>query len=475
MNKYICSRGHLHPSQFAADNCYWCRRMPRPKIEINKFAPLDREHMEIFEPSAVVEYCRSDVEILRAGIRCARAAQKRLCRGRSWTSGGSAVGALRKHEYSLWCLLKKYRLEVETVEWLLGLKIIWGGRNEVGRYGKIENVHRYDIGSSYPRSYGEGDLPIGFGRIFNTKNLTENPSNLYCSWRRDRRDVPAPLLGVAGKGSGEICRWVTREQYDWLRTLDEIKNLKIHKALYPALYVEYGTEFSRALYTEKENGRAHWCVKPWLNSNHGKASSHAIQEFFIPNPAWPADPDAPAYISQQDPMPPDDPDEKWWAEPYMQPITASWILGRAELRLSKALIALRDAGFGAYYWDTDCVRTNADPKQFDKILRKIGQKIGDEMGEWKYEGFEKECIYAAPKLYCEGKHRRAKGVKAKSVNFPELLLGPQVLPREGITGAKSSLIKGKKAEKIKTRRTIKVVSRGKIINPKTGVCIYEKV
>ena len=107
-------------------------------------------------------------------------------------------------------------------------------------------------------------------------------------------------------------------------------------------------------------------------------------------------------------------------------------------------------------------------------MKKIGQRISTEMGGWKYEGFEKVCYYLAPKLYSEGKIRKAKGVQAKKVNFPKLLQGPLIIPRQGLTGARSSVLKGRKVDRLKSSRKIQKVFRGKRIM-KNGVCVYENL
>lgn len=432
-----------------------------PLRDFSDFAPIDRSHLEKFEPSAVVEYCRVDVDILRAGIIEARKAQKRLARGRAWTSGGTAVGVLRKLEHSAWVLLKsKYTLDPDDVETLHAMGLVHGGRVEVFRYGKLQNVYRYDISSSYPKSYFEGALPVGHAGC----NIATNPrlsgppwSNVLASWKRSDNSVPAPLLCAGGQGTGEMRRWLTREQYQWLSTLPEIENLTPEKYVYPQAYMEIGRDFATALYVEKEHGPASWCGKVWLNSLHGRASMHAEQSYFEP------DPKGPGYVETIEMV----------SDPFQQPLMASWILGRAELRLSKMLLALRDAGFEVYYCDTDCISTNATPDQFDTIARTIGQQIGEGIGCWKKENFSKVAYYIAPKVYLEGKTRKAKGVKSSDLDYAALWRGkkPQLLRREGLTGARSTLLKGHKVDKCRSKRTVQIVARGKRLT-KGGRCVY---
>jgi hypothetical protein len=383
------------------------------------FAPLDAGHLEKFEPSAVVEYCRRDVEIGCAAVKATREFLAELgVKQMRWTSGGNAVEIFSALEPAARAAMESSRISARAVQELADAGVTKGGRVEVFWYGELRKVYKYDICSSYPYSFLEGDLPIGLV----DGDTGERPALHLARWRRYDPRCPAPVLGLpvkggqASRGIGELRAWVTPEELADLEGDPEVSVDKLERTLRPAAWISAGKVFARRLYELKSQG-VPW-AKLFLNSFHGKLSQKPQQIQYYG--------DGEKYIEQQtilqaveSEMSLDEKEKRWAAlcPWHYQPLAAATVFGRARSRLYRAAKRVQAAGGEVYYCDTDSLHCSLPPEKFAAA----GNAVGTALGEWKYEGAGPGC-YLAPKLYLAGKDKdgrpviRARGIR-KAAEF----------------------------------------------------------
>lgn len=114
----------------------------------------------------------------------------------------------------------------------------------------------------------------------------------------------------------------------------------------------------------------------------------------------------------------------WWAldgervSPCARPEWAAYLTAEARVEHTRQL---RAAGDSLVYGDTDSVYSE----------RRLDRRLGDGLGEWKYEGAGELWKARAPKLYRYGEKVKAKGFPGLTVDgFERVTAPPEEWPRD---------------------------------------------
>lgn len=403
-------------------------------LKTGRCVKLDVSRLERYEPSAVVEYCRRDVQILAAVIKKILGWLEQQKAQVRWTAGGVAVEMLRVLEPDTWEKLCAARLTVDDVEKLHDAKIKVGGRVECFYYGQTKKkIYLYDIHSSYPKSLIEAPLPIGATWTCAEEYQAELTAIVRCKWERVSDKPPAYVLGRFNRGTGKCSRWLPIDEYQFLLTDPDAINVEILETIYCDEWLPMGKIFVEKLMAEKEAGYP-W-AKVFLNSFPGKTLQRPISDIYIG--------DGEQYFSEETILSVKTAGKSIKeleqirqrnCPPHMQPLIGVTVMGRARIRLTQVGLAVIKAGFHWYYCDTDCIPTDAPPEKFAEICESVGQRMGPHVGEWGIDA-EGLAAFAGKKLYHVGKKVRIKGV-----------------PKEYQSSALVKRLAGGKSEKVEFRR-----------------------
>lgn len=331
---------------------------------------VDRGRIEDLTAKECADYCVDDCEILLEALQNHRswaAAQRPWDPKWPPTAGGTAVYVAESLEPWGPEAFRSAPLSIE--EWMVFRQAVNGGRVEIRHMGATEKTFCYDINSSYPTAWGEGDFPVGPWTYRN--HVTDALFGIYrVEVRQNRNHLPIVSCDFCWKYDGEA--FVTREELDWLHQTGA--QVKVIEAWETDVGVTFGSQFAARLYEAKQAG------DPWakvsINSLHGKFGQDIFQEKYFLNGAG----DYVMDIELQLP--------RW----YQRPAVGAYNLARARIRLWRAMDALIQAGYAVYYCDTDSIYTDCPPEHFPA-------PIGDAMGEWKLEGVCSRAVFAGPKVY----------------------------------------------------------------------------
>jgi hypothetical protein len=434
---------------------------------------LDVKNLKKYPIKKVIDYCERDVDILVELFKNYFLFMEQFGAKPKWTGGATATALLAAIEPDTKALLESNAIVGFVVDRLLEDHIVRGGLTEITGLGSFPDVTSYDLNSSYPTRYAEGPVPIGFSK---TKR-DSNACLFYTKWIRKSREIPAHVLGEYQKGFGDCAAWLTREELDYLKQDNAVRNVKIIKALYCAEWANIGVEFAKQLYAIKSNKKSPMAImgKLFVNAFHGKlASAYSMPLFIGKRRANKLPLNAKSFRDYI--LLPDGRQYKKYAQWFQQPFAGAYILTRARIAITKPRIELVNRGFQVYYCDTDSIHTNCKPNQFP-------YQIGHGLGQWKIER-EGPGVYVAPKLYEQGKdkdgkpYRRAKGVNKDSVDFDKLCSIANACRRsiaevgdktvrasvdKGVTGFKSGILREGKTSRKNFERNVGVVIAGKKI------------
>jgi hypothetical protein len=275
-----------------------------------------------------------------------------------------------------------------------------GGRVELFWQGLARKVWVYDLNSSYPASYHDGELPIGPWRRV-TREQKRKLGIYFCDEIRQAPDR-LPLVSCEGIWRRTGSGWLTSEEIEAVRSNGG--SVKVRCGWVSDKTLPLGQAFSNVLYPHKQAGL------PWAKSAlvalHGKFAQGCEQEMFVR--------DRGRYVQDLSLGLP-----SW----YQQPFLAAFVYGRARLRMGRVAQAILDLGYLVYQLADDAIHTNCPPDLFPAA-------IGSEIGEWKIAhmdmGGEVEGCYLAPKVYgLRGKngseHIVCRGVNPEFVSWDHLI------------------------------------------------------
>ncbi len=338
------------------------------------------------------EHCLNDCHVLMQGLN----SHREWCSNRGhesprWpaTAGGTAVYCLEAYEPDGVDFLAKEHFDLET--WMQQYAAVTGGRVELWRIGRVKGpVHSYDINSSYPQSWCDAPLPLG--PWVKVTHETGVAAVYRATVKQSRRFLPVVAPGHVWRYDGEV--WLTSEEVARVRECGG--TVDVHEGWSCLADSQwFARDFAAQLFKAKQHGDP-W-AKVGVNSAHGKFGQSIIQTTHVKRGgAWEVD------------------FELGFPSWHQRPLISAFVLARARIRLHVALTALREAGWSAYYVDTDCVHTDCPPELFPG-------KLGDALGEWKHEGEALEAVYVAPKVY---------GLRMKD---GELKMASKGLPRKQVT------------------------------------------
>lgn len=398
------------------------------------------DSIETLTDAEVEEHCLNDTRILVKALTMHRAwcaSFKHPAPRWPATSGATAMYVMEALEGEV---VEHLRNEVVDLEvWLDHWSAATGGRVEVFRLGQVNGpVFSYDINSSYPQSWRDGDLPVGPWRAVDRES--RRAMGVYeCEVKQSRSTLPivAPLHRWQYDGEA----WLTTEELAEVRAHGG--TVKVKRGYLSEEVMPFGQRFVEAMYQAKLRG------DPWakvsINSAHGKLGQGVLQatHYRTTDGRW--------VIDRELVLP------SW----YQRPLISAYVLSRARLRLFRAMHALRSKGWRVFYCDTDCVHTDCPPDQFPLPVSDT------ELGAWKLEAAATRAVYVAPKVYAldtpDGVKLRAKGMP-KGVTIEHLLdaaRGDPVNMRavQGLVGFHSQSNWGAKAASL--NRTLKVQTGGK--------------
>ena len=282
----------------------------------------------------------------------------------------------------------------------------YGGRVEVYRT-TAEHIWRYDIHSSYPAALSRTALPVGEPAVRTgtgaSRAYREGAEGIYHT-RVRVSDVLTPPLPVRTAErllfpSGTMEGWWTGLE---LRAAEAV-GARVERVMFALAYPRAEATLApwcRMVWglRSTDKSRAPW-IKLIANSLTGKlaqrAETRAVRMLAAgESPREGEEPVGPlslGILARTLSRVPSCAHVEWAAY-----LTAA---ARAELGAQ-----LRHAGDDAVYCDTDSVYAT----------RPLTRRVGDELGEWGYEGEGREWLALAPKLYSylapDGKeHTRAKG------------------------------------------------------------------
>ena len=273
--------------------------------------------------------------------------------------------------------MEAHTLSLGTLRRLLEHVGVRGGRTECLWLGMVDGVHGYDVHSSYPARWLQDRLPVGL-----STDPTVSPALYHVSWFRESREAPAPVLGDMGHGCGMLEAWLVPEELECLTADRGVKWSRINEALRPAVWVDAGARHAAELFALKEAGRHPW-AKVWLNATTGKGGQDPNKPKSVHVEGWTYRDE---YRTPQ-------------VQPYMQPLMAATVTGRARAALWRTWQAVRDAGGEVFNGDTDSCHCNLPPDAFAAALAGTGQKMGAGCGEWGHEWGPCEAAFAGAKLY----------------------------------------------------------------------------
>lgn len=318
----------------------------------------------------------------------------------------------------------------------------YGGRTEVFKRGSFASVNYYDINSLYPSAMrNEFPLPQSVKKI---KKGDANLLNIYrfegvTKARVTVHNIDKPFLPV--RLNGKLCfpsgsfigTWNNCE----LRKAIDL-GYEIH-CIEQIIYTETFNPFSdfvkkfyelRNMYKE-QNNKFEFIVKILMNSLYGKFGMKRIEKYniidikdvedytkfskLVKNAEFDIKNDK--LIVRE---------EKEFNGIYAFPILASYVTSYARLIMYDYL-----DNEDVIYTDTDSIVTS---RELDNT--------GNELGQMKYEGKFKNCIFIKPKLYLMNNHVKMKGISRPNlIDFLTIYYGGKVQKMK-FTRLKESARKG---------------------------------
>jgi len=223
-----------------------------------------------------------------------------------------------------------------------------------GEYG--ENVHIYDINSSFPASMALGGCPWQYLGKTRRKVGTRRAGIAYCeietpaSMAHPYLPVRAPNGGVYFP-TGSWAGWYTEADLDYASEL----GIRIR----PLVWLLYERSddlrgYARDLYERRRKSTGFWrlVLKFLLNALYGKFGESTAKEQIVLSGPRPSEDARPVYpgawtVSK----------EQYLA--HEQPHICAWITSLSRQALHRMLMRVVEAGYLVYYNDTDSLMTNA--------------------------------------------------------------------------------------------------------------------
>lgn len=362
---------------------------------------IDRSQIERLSQQELEDYCARDVVVLRdAMVHC-----------REWleahdvnadevsTAGTAATRLMQKIEPLSYQILSQHKNETQSICEMLDSGANPGGMTACYALGRRENVHCYDVKSSYPARYAHREVPIGLRKALS--NELAHPESFKGIARAKyywphRRRVPVAYDEISGAGYGHIETWLVDDEIEILLSLGIYVSLT--EGWCGTDYCAIGQDFARELFFEKERkGPQSFFPKTFVNSWHGKTGMNPIRdnyEAMYPRKYWA--PGGPPKLTSE---------RSWlwhfftlgcdkdgFAPWHSQPMISAIVLGRARAALWKINNAFQQAGWQIFYNDTDSLITDCPPE-------KAPMKLGKDLGELAYEGGPYSAIFLGSKAY----------------------------------------------------------------------------
>jgi hypothetical protein len=404
--------------------CRFHRKMPRQEFE------------------RVREYLRADCESLRGAMQRLQSYGEEHDIDLTPTVGGSSWANAKR-----WCGLPDAELTLD--EHLFARKGYYGGRVQIFR-PQAESGNRYDINSSYPYALSVLELPWGraYKRCGNYASSEFNAGREgFISARVHVPEVWIPPLPVRlwdriAYPTGEIEGvWACSELRNAVALGTRILEIKeglfwpeTRRVFQPWVYKLWQL---RKMDRHGKSGPLGTFLKFYLNSLTGKLGMKPALKQYILNPKTP---------------------QKNWEDvgsgvwsydgPMVQKRNGKWVAGNACCHVEWAAYI---TAFGRIRWLHQAMAGNNDMVMGDTdsvfCTGVRTEELGDELGQWQYEGGFRDFKAIAPKFYRfipdaqEGIPQftvKSKGVgKREAGSFDQLFSrGAQTFRTRGMAGFK---------------------------------------
>lgn len=409
------------------------------KVDCGGFCVLARIKKQgptAYERRQIESYLETDCRALESMLDAVstRAAEMDLTLGRT-------IGATAWKTAKAWLSLPDCEHNLGTYE--LYRETYYGGRTE-DFISRTPHGHRYDIHSSYPAALTRVALPVGPSRRV---RLSE-ASAAFASGKPGMywADVVVPechipplpyragdrLLYPWGPIEGAWTQVELAHAQECGVTIDRITMAQIYdeSSAFLAPYAQRVWEYrERETRTGTAQGKqwGKW-LKLLANSLTGKCASKPIHSTltFRPYPE----------VGEGKPIPVQTgsfwPVERVSVDPCAHVEWAAYLTSEARVELHKQLL---HAGDGAIYCDTDSVYS----------VSELTRRLGDDLGEWGYEGELRDWKCLAPKIYQYRDSDDEVRVKGKGMSgldedgFDMLSRGGDWLSERGVQSLKMRL------------------------------------
>lgn len=94
-------------------------------------------------------------------------------------------------------------------------------------------------------------------------------------------------------------------------------------------------------------------------------------------------------------------------------VISAFVTGYARIHMNKIKLTIINNREKVYYTDTDSIVTDLSLDELSLIL---GDKLGNKLGQLKYEKYAKEAYFITNKTYCLIHENEEFTIKAKGVN-----------------------------------------------------------